>query len=389
MRKVLVIALNCLTRTARDKMALLLLLLMPMLLIGILGFSLKGLMKDGQINPFEVLVVNADREAKPALPPGAPESAAADLPTVHYGKLLVDVVLGSDEVKRVLHATLVTDLEEAKDAVRQGKSVAVVHVPPNFSEAALADDPVAVELFTDPGRPTEADIVMQVIRGFAERIDAGLPGDSEATTPAITELPAGNKAVSAMQYYAAAMAIMFMIFTALGRAKDMIEERQTGTLYRLLTTPTEKATVLAGQVCGSVVVLLAQFLILMVGTRLLFGVYWGAWLPALGLGLAFAVAATGLGTAVASIFKDPKAADVVMAMAGQIFAALSGGMFPLYLFPESLKTVAKFIPNYWALQGFLDQMAGNGLSYLWPPVAILILMGTVSGTVGVWRLGER
>ena len=127
----------------------------------------------------------------------------------------------------------------------------------------------------------------------------------------------------------------------------------------------------------------------MVGTRLLYQVSWGNWTASLTLGAAFALAAAGIGTAAAGIFGDPRAADSATGVIGMIFAALSGSMFPLYLFPDGLKMIAKFIPNYWALQGFLDQMSGLGLSYLWLPVAVLSAIGVVTGGLGAWRLASK
>lgn len=64
-------------------------------------------------------------------------------------------------------------------------------------------------------------------------------------------------------------------------------------------------------------------------------------------------------------------------------------MFPLYIFPEGLLKVARFVPNYWALQGFLDQMAGMGVQHAWLPVTILCITGLATGALGAWRLATR
>ncbi|MEW6228214.1 MAG: ABC transporter permease [Bacillota bacterium] len=416
MRKALVIAFCALTRTARDRKALLLFLLMPMILIGILGSALQGLMGDGKINPFDVLLINEDVPARPPVPPGVPTAALDQLPVFDFGKLLADDVLGSDEVRKVIRVTPTTDLEAAKGDVAAGKAVAVIYVPPTFTADALAARPATVQVFSDPGHPTQAEIVAYVVSGFTAGVtsstlrsrilnprqvqgggDQGgnslLPGSAGAmprdAIPRITEVASGARNASAMQYYAAAMAIMFMLMTAFSRAGAIITEREDGTLARVLVSPTSKATVLAGQILGSVALVLAQFIILMLGTRFLFGVYWGEPLPALLLGTAFALAAAGIGTAAASILRDSRAADASVGLVGTIFAALSGSMFPLYIFPDGLKTVARFIPNYWALQGFLDQMAGLGQNSLWLPVSILALIGVATAAAGAWRLASK
>lgn len=403
MRKVFIIAWNALFRLFRDRKALLVILAMPMILIGILGASLGSLMSSGGIDPFTVILVNADEPARPAVPPGTPEAVIERLPTLHLGKVLEEEVLASSQVRDLMTVTPAADLASARAALTDGKAIAVIHVPRQFSAAVLRGDAANVDLYTDPGSPTRAAIVAQVVQFFTEQVTTGSlvsrllgPDQAEqalaeisAGLPTVTAATAGARPVKAIQYYAAAMAVMFMVMTALNRAKDILQDRQDGTLARILTSPTSKATLIAGQVLGSVAILMAQFLILLIGTRLLYQVDWGSWPAALLLGSAFALAAAGIGTAAAALFRDPRAADAATGTVGMLFAALSGAMLPLYAFPDGLKLVARAIPNFWALQGFLDQMAGLGASYLWTPVLVLVTIGVATAGLGAWRLASK
>lgn len=404
MRKVLLIALNSLTRTARDKKTLMLMLAMPMILIGILGSALQGLMSETPIQPFDVLVVNADQPAKPPLPQGAPPAAAEQLPSYHFGKILVEDVLRSEQAGRILKVVDASDPADARAQVAAAKAPALVYLPATFTADLLAGKPVSVQVVTDAGRPTQAEIVRQIVSAFTEEVSAGrlaavalgperaalLTGDAvRAAAATVKEAPSGLKSVSAIQYYAAAMGIMFMVMTALSRAKDLILERQDGTLHRMLASPTGKGTILAGQALGTLVIVMAQFLTLMAGTSLIYQVDWGPLLPALLIGFAFCVASAGIGTATAAILNDPKAADAAVGVVANVFAALSGSMFPLWGFSEPMKLIAKFTPNYWALQAFIDQMSGAGTARLWTPILILVTLGLVSGAVGTWRLADN
>lgn len=410
MRKVLAIALNSLRLTARDRKALLVTLVMPMLLIGILGQALKGMMGDGEFNPFTVVIVNRDEAAKPLVPPGTPAAVIAQLPTLDFGKILVDEVFGSDRAKAVIKVRQMADTERALDELRATRIGVVVEVPPGFTAAVLAGERPAVRVWGDAGKPTQSEIVRQIVLSFTESLTSGMlaqrlapaeelaraqaSGRSAAEAalsnlPAVKEIASGARSVSAMQYYAAAMAIMFMLMTAIARAANLLEERRTGTLARMLVSPTPRSAIIAGQMLGNLVILLAQFGLLVLGTHFLYGVYWGDWGPALILGIAFALAAAGVGAAATGIFDDPKAADVAVGIVGNIFAALSGGMFPLYLFPDALRAIAKLIPNYWALQGFLDLMSGVSVNGLPTTLAILLGIAIATGSLGVWRLATK
>lgn len=135
MRKILGIAWASLLRMGRDRMALLLFLVMPMILIGILGVSLGGLMSAGRINPFTVIVVNEDQPAAAPLPAGAPESARVQLDA---GKILLEEFFGSERLQQIVTVSRSTGLEDARTAVRNGKAAAAIHMPPTFSADILA-----------------------------------------------------------------------------------------------------------------------------------------------------------------------------------------------------------------------------------------------------------
>ncbi|HWI63809.1 MAG TPA: ABC transporter permease [Symbiobacteriaceae bacterium] len=379
MRKILAIALGGLLRMGRDRTALLMFLAMPMVLIGILGVSLGGIMTAGRINPFAIIVVSEDQGA-----------------AVNLGETLLTEFFGSERLKEIMTVTKSTDLEGAKQLVLNGKAVAAVHLPRTFSADVMAGTQGAVALFTDPGQPTQAAIVSQVLSAFTDHVTAnavsgvllrGAP--VEIDLPQIHQAQAGAREVRAMQYYAAAMAVMFMLMSAIQRAGTLLQDRENGTLARMLVSPTPKWIVLTGQTLATTLLITCQFVILLVGSTLIYRVYWGDWLPVLLIGFAFALAAAGLSTALAAIFRDPKSADAAVGLVGMVFGALSGSMLPLYIFPDGLLKVAKVIPNYWALQGFLDQMAGVGLAYVWLPVAILCTIGLVAGALGSWRLATR
>lgn len=404
MRKVLTIAWSNLVRTARNRRALLMLLVMPLVLVAILGTALKGAMHDGTIDPFTVILVNSDLAvSQPAAQPGGPATQ------VHLGQILATDVFGSDEARKIIRLQTSTDLGQAKTAVTAGKAVAAVYVPPEFTASVLAGRPAEIQVFTDAGQPTLADIVTQVVRTFTDSVATAplaahvlSPAQlrtllqanqgqvfSQKALPSLREVASGTRPVSAMQYYAAAMLAMFMVMTAFTRAHDILLEREQGTLARLLTSPTDTWTIVAGQMLGSMAVLLAQFAIMVLGTRLVYQVSWGDWRAVIVLGLAFALANTGISALSAGFLRDPKVADALVGVLGNVFAALSGGMFPIYIFPAGLQLLARFIPNYWALEGFLDQMAGVGLRAMALPVMVLTAIGLAGGALGAWRLAAK
>lgn len=190
-----------------------------------------------------------------------------------------------------------------------------------------------------------------------------------------------------MQYYAAAMAAMFLLFNVINGAKSIINERETETLARLMSSPTSKLSILAGKFLGNLYFVIAQFTIFLVVTSLLFHVNWGGNILQTGLiGLAYSIAVSGLAMLFAAIMKSSKTADTVGGVGVQVFSILGGSMIPLTIFPKTMQMVANIAPNKWALSSFIDIMAGTTWNTLTTPMIVLLLIGIVSIMLGTWRL---
>lgn len=399
-KKTWAIAISQLTKMSRDKTGLMMTLLMPFILIAILGAALNGVFKFGTIPVFPVLIVNEDIAAKPS----SPEMGAFSLflPSFRFGQILVEDVFGDKNVCDIIDADVVESVEAAKGQVKGGKAVALVHIPSDFSANVLSGKAAVIDVTTDPGKPIHSSIVNQIVSSFTDQMAHGavtgkLLGMMEAAShsndtswlPKFVRTQTGARDVSAMQYYSAAMAIMFVMITGFVKGASYLREKETGTLNRLLASPTSRATILSGYLVGSVMLLSVQFGLLMAGTALLFKVYWGPWQYAILLAATFAFASTGIGMALAAIVRDSKTAENSVGLIGNIFAALSGSMMPAFLFPPILQALAKVIPNYWALTSFTDLMGDLNPNRILGPIAILAVTGLITGTFGTISFGRK
>ena len=77
------------------------------------------------------------------------------------------------------------------------------------------------------------------------------------------------------QQYSLGFTLMFMLFMGLGSAGGFLEEREQGTLARLLTTPTSKAILVAGKVVGIYVTVLFEAVVMVGFGAFVFHVPWG------------------------------------------------------------------------------------------------------------------
>jgi ABC-2 type transport system permease protein len=164
-------------------------------------------------------------------------------------------------------------------------------------------------------------------------------------------------------------------------------ERQQGTLSRLLTTPTNKATFLLGTISGQVVLALVQMLLLVGFGIVAMKLNWGREPLALFvILLTSALAAAAFGTTLGTFIKTEGQASGLSVMFGMVFALLGGCWYPLELFPPTVQKVVKILPTTWAMQGMLDLvLRGGGLMEILPEAGVLLGFAVIFFSIGVWR----
>ena len=163
-------------------------------------------------------------------------------------------------------------------------------------------------------------------------------------------------------------------------------ERKQGTLRRILTSPTSKATLLLGTISGQVVMALIQMTLLVLFAYFAFKLNWGNPLAVFLILACSALAAAAIGTAMGTFIKSEGQASGLSIMAGMLMGMLGGCWFPLELFPPVMQKIAMIFPTYWSMQGLLDLLLrGGGLVNILPEAGVLLGFAVIFFSVGVWR----
>ncbi|WP_442598731.1 ABC transporter permease [Neobacillus sp. D3-1R] len=381
-----------------DRKGFLSMILMPLVLTAILGAALSSVMGgDGGFSETTLGLYQADQDEL------AQTFRKEVLPELEFVK-----------VKKV------DSEEQLQKMLNDGKIDVGLSFPKEWSsdirEGALKE----IAIYSQSDKELKATVIQSIIESYSDRVktlsvstntvmnDLAASKASEldmkevANTVladimeagkqqvSIKEESVGKKLVSSMQYYAAGMAVMFLLFNATMGAKSILQERSTETLARLMMTPTSNGSILIGKFFGTLLFALIQLIIFYTATTLFYGVDWGGnVLQVIAVGMSYAVAVSGLSMILAAIVSEEKTTDVISGIGIQIFAILGGSMLPIYVFPDSLQMVANITPNKWALTSFLEIMSGTSWNALLLPITVLLLMGLVSLMVGTWRLKAR
>ncbi|MDO9574356.1 MAG: ABC transporter permease [Candidatus Contubernalis sp.] len=359
-----------------DKKTLLTLLGTPLALTLILGLAL-GSMWGTEMPASQVLYSNEDEGL--------------------WGTILFDEVFAIPELAEKFYTVAVTDHEEARESVRRGQATAFIHIPADFSKELSGGGETGLSMWGDPGSSIRVQVVEAVVERFAaevsvrrviyetvgevmpevpvnpDRVEEVLSALQVKTVPEDGFDRDNGFSPAAMDYYAAGMGVMYLLFTANAGAGRFIQERHDKTLARILQSPVSRLQITAGKFLGIFFAGVCQFAVIVFASALLFGVNWGNPLGVAILSLGAVCGATGIGLIIAAFSKTAASVDAMGSLIILSMSALGGSMFPVFAMPPVVQTLSKITLNSWAMEGFMKLMFEGG-----GPFSILLYAGVMA-----------
>src|SRR3977135_1451440 len=107
----------------------------------------------------------------------------------------------------------------------------------------------------------------RVQQGVAAASDSGNGG---LIAGAARVIVGENKTNPMVSFYAAAIGVMFLLFTASGAAGALLDEAESGTLDRVLSSRVTMTTLLAGKLAYSALLAFSQLVLMFVWAWLVF-----------------------------------------------------------------------------------------------------------------------
>ncbi|HET9905457.1 MAG TPA: ABC transporter permease [Anaerolineales bacterium] len=402
MKKLFLIGVKDLKLVFRDRAALTFMLLAPFLLTIGMGF-VTGRFSGGSsgLSDIPVIVVNLDNE--------------------ELGDALVDV-FSSEELADLVEPTTSSNPEAARRLIDEDQAAAAIIIPEGFTrsiipaegtafdESYVEPEPIRIEVYTNPSRPTSSGVVKAIVDEYISRVEEGRTSgmtsilqlaangfitsenaeteaqtlfqnmeESEGTSITIKTNTQGAEAVEfdILAYMAPGMAFLFLMYTVSYGGRSILQERAQGTLPRLLISPTSNAQVLGGKVLGIFFTGVAQVGILILASTIFFRVQWGDPLGVAALILAAVLGATGWGMLITALARSPAQVSSVGTALMLIFGILGGSFINLEQMPPLFHMLSRITPNAWGLDGFTTLALGGDLSNLIEPITALLIMSIV------------
>ncbi|MBM4060094.1 MAG: hypothetical protein FJ265_03210 [Planctomycetes bacterium] len=193
----------------------------------------------------------------------------------------------------------------------------------------------------------------------------------------------------------AGMAVMMLMFGLMACSTTLLQERDQGTLRRLLVARMPRGAIVLGKFLFCFVVGLLQMAVLFGYGELVFGV--GCFrdpLTLLMLTLAWAACATSFGMLIAVAAKTGKQAEGLSTLLILLMAALGGCWFPIQIaqLPWYGELVTQSTLTWWAMTGF-QGMFWQQLSWTHPTLLLCLAVqwgfALLGGGAALWLFRRR
>jgi ABC-2 type transport system permease protein len=270
----------------------------------------------------------------------------------------------------------------AEAAVRSGDIPVALIVPPGFGDrpvhfGATGDRP-KVTILADPSDP----IAVEVLAGLVQKVTltalAGVPASSASLVEierreVLGDRKTGNPMIA---FYAAGLGVMFLLFSAAGAGGALIEEVESGTLDRILSTRVSMNVLLGGKLVYLAGLAAAQLALMFLWGSLFFGLTMrGHWAGFVVMTVCTALATSTFGLLLAAVSRSRMQLVAISNLAVLVMSVVGGSMFPRFLMPPLMQKFGLLTLNAWAIDGFQKVFwREEPLTHLWPQVLVLFAL---------------
>jgi len=385
-----IIAAKDLKIVLRDRNALIMMFLVPMMIISVAGMALGGqYQQDMQI---KVLIVDLDND--------------------EVSRGLVEFLEEID----ILDVDMESNEFAARDRVKNQEYGRLIIIPMGFTESVMTGQDTGLLIIVDPTEESDNTVLEKIVEGYASRISTnvvvvktvsayGIPAHTEEQIleiidiagqfvhPPPVDVTIENTASDLVEFspftqYVPGFAVMFLMFTTVQMGSiSLIKEQEAGTLRRLITAPISKAEIIGGKIASTFVRGFVQLSVLIYFGHVAFDLDLGSDILALFVLIAaVTLASTGLGVLVAVLVKTVDQADSVSLFLVMIMSAIGGSWWPLSVEPQFMQDMAHFTITAWAMDGFYDLLYfDQGLAGILEEVKWLVLMMIIFFGIAIRR----
>jgi ABC-2 type transport system permease protein len=381
-----------------DQRSVILTFLLPVILISLFAFAYGSIgTYDGRSEPVKLLVTDMDQ--------------------TRFSKEIIYKIDSLDDIR-----IIESDSIKSKELVIRGKYACAMIIYKGFQDSLEAGNSPSLELVYDKSREMEIGILQQnlisTLMSFTNEIimkknienylnelfpdDENVISDdiigsvikNDRNKQAIKWTPIvgiKNDTKLGLIQAVAGTAILMLLFSVAGVGTSILEEKENGTINRLLYSPLKGSTILYGKMLFAFFISILQLTSMFLFAWLIFNMDLSVNIPALILMIiATAFAVSSFGIFLAAVAKTRQQAQNLSTIIILIMSAIGGSMIPLFIMPAILQKAALLSVNYWGIQGFYDIFwRALPLEEILPKILILMCIGIVMTIASIQLFKKR
>jgi len=362
----------------RNRMMLIMLVLMPLLMMTMAGFMFPSSTSISQVS---VALVNEDEGSESA-------TLIAALETMNSSTGMMTI-------------TSASSLDEVRSMIQVGEVEGGIIIASNFTSSLITGKQGVITIVTDQSNPQMSMLLQIALKEVLEQMGTWLAqqnvqGLNQTVNPSNSlaivkpySIQTEGAVLGDFSYFdfiapgLMAMTVMMSVMTGLPAA--ISHEREVGTLDGMMVAPINRLAIILGKTLAQTARGMLQGTLILALAVALFGVtIHGSILLIFALLLLGVFSFVGLGVVITSFAKDQETAMMVMMALMFPMMLLSGVFFPIQQMPWFMQDISKFLPLTYAATALRKVMVfGAGVPMITTELAVLVGFGVVMTAIAV------
>jgi ABC-2 type transport system permease protein len=377
---VYLIARKDLTELFRNRLGMMMLIIMPIFMMGMVGFIFPSNQSLGKVT---LAIANEDQVY--GLQKGQ----------VSTSELLVTYLNRMDNFT----ITQVSSMDDVRGMIQRGEVEGGIVIPANFTASLKAGRQGTIIVVTDQSNPQMSALLQSAMTIIFQQMGTAFAEQKiEALSPTIKNplavvqpltvktqgaVPGNFNYFEFMAPGIMAMNVMMSVMTGLPAA--ISHEREIGTLDGMMVAPINRLSIILGKTLAQTMRGLLQGTLILIMAVTLFGVTIQGSLPLIfGLLLLDVFSFVGIGIVITSFAKDQETATMMMMTIMFPMMFLSGVFFPTQQMPWYMQGISKLIPLSYATTALRKVIVlGAGIPAISTEIAVLAVFGIVFTAIAI------
>ena len=365
----------------RNRMGLVLLILMPVFMMAMVGFIYPS---ETSLNNISIALVNED-------------TGFGDYSLSSTFILALNSINENTGMVTLMDAS---SFDDVREMIQTGDAGGGIIISSDFTSKIMNEQQGTITIITDQSNPQMSAMIQAVLNDVFEQMGTTLAQQNVAEQLGIDpsnalavvkpyDIQTKGSIEGEFSYFdfiapgIMAMTVMMSVMTGLPAA--ISQEREVGTLDGMMVAPISRLSVILGKTLAQMARGILQGVLILVLAAILFGVtIHGNILLVFALLLLGVFSFVGLGVVLTSFARDQETAVMMMTTIMFPMMFLSGVFFPIEQMPWFMQSISKFLPLTYVADALRKVMVlGADIPAITTELSILIVFGVVMTAIAV------